>query len=74
MSMLERMRIHRDLMKINRKGPYYVADIIDFIIEDRKRVVDPLVKLGDRGGISYIGEMEMAINQTLENAGMEGEG
>lgn len=42
-------------------------DLVDFIIEDRKRIVDPLVKY-NKCYPSYAA-ME-AINHTLKNAGM----
>lgn len=38
--MTERSQLHKDLIKIKRKGNYYVKDILDFIIADRKRTIE----------------------------------
>lgn len=73
----ERSKLHKDLMKIKRKGKYYVNDILDFIIEDRKRAVEPLVKCEThilRFQTHELGANQRrkeAIGQTLKNAGLE---
>lgn len=49
----------------------FASDLADFIIADRKMIVEPLIDLVDKWGIGYIGETEMAIQETLERAGVE---
>lgn len=51
----------------------YAENVADIIIEDRKRIVEPLVKynrdFNSKGKTSYI-EADKAIDQTLRNAGI----
>lgn len=53
----------------------YADKIADFILTDRKRIVEPLVKMlyeGYLGGKeSEKGKYQIAIEKTLKNAGVE---
>ena len=56
-----------ELEKIVYSSNNVVRDIYEWVIADRKRIVEPLIKYNPNGIIG-IGE---AIKQTLINAGME---
>lgn len=69
-----------DYKRINRSDPncswcVYGEDLADFIIEDRKKIVEPIIAY--RLSVIEIDQSwgtrksDIAINQTLKNAGVE---
>lgn len=49
-----------------------IDDVADFIIEDRKRIVDPLIKVKNIShGREEFDALNDAIDKTLKNAGVK---
>ena len=73
----ERDKLIEELQKErDRTGGFYtLEDIADFVLADRKRIVDPLNNhLTYFDDCHYCNKMADAINKTLTNAGLFNEG
>lgn len=69
--MTERERLIKELdNKLGYLTPYQLRITADFILEDRKRIVEPLVKLREDGFPGNF-SINQAIDETLKNVGVE---
>lgn len=77
--MTERERLIEELIRVisSDGGKGFYGDLADFIIEDRRRIVEPLVKLDLKPGTAIecsmknLGNILEAVMQTLKLAGVD---
>lgn len=73
----KREKIELELNAMKKSGCWSVSDISAFIIDDRKRIVAPIEAyreiVGTSGDMWPQFECDIAIEQTLTNAGVSNE-
>lgn len=70
----EKFRLARNIAEWDLSEEFdYFGGLADFIIEDRKRIVEPLVKARNSKWLTEIEDpiIREGIDQTLNNAGVE---
>ncbi len=69
----EKLIEYLDIHCVDESGELKAWHIADFIIADRKRIVDPLVKVSDADeDCEYVNDIKLweAIDETLKRAGV----
>lgn len=70
-----REKVIQELADLDIQGSYMsLGEIADFIISDRKRICEPLVKykhVGHNAIVSIVGQIYSDVKETLRNAGLD---